>query len=219
MPLPEGDELTQAMEAARARTPRDLAEVRERDYFFVVGFSVWGLMAGIGIASLWNRVTRMSGRSLLATSPVLGLALIPLVLNFGWASRAGDHAARDWAYNLLMSVEPYGVIFTNGDNDTFPLWYAQEVEGVRRDVTVAVTSYLNTPWYVKQLRDLTRPCQPGQDPDADPTLILCQRPYTAENTGGHVHARPRRGGSRRQGADPVARTGAPPVTGGCSVMT
>ena len=183
MPLPEGDELTQAMEAARARTPTDLAEVRERDYFFVVGFSVWGLMAGIGIASLWDRVTRMSGRSLLATSPVLGLALIPLVLNFGWASRAGDHAARDWAYNLLMSVEPYGVIFTNGDNDTFPLWYAQEVEGVRRDVTVAVTSYLNTDWYVKQLRDLTRPCQPGQDPDADPTLILCQRPYTAENTG------------------------------------
>ncbi len=182
MPLPEGDELTQAMEAARARTPRDLAEVRERDYFFVVGFSVWGLMAGIGIASLWDRVTRMSGRSLAATSPVLGLALIPLVLNFGWASRAGDHAARDWAHNLLMSVEPYGVIFTNGDNDTFPLWYVQEVEGIRRDVTVAVTSYLNTDWYVKQLRDLTRPCQPGQDPDADPTVIVCQRPYTAENT-------------------------------------
>ena len=184
MPLPEGDELAQAMEASQARTPRDLAEVRERDYFFVVGFSVWGLMAGIGIASLWDRVTRMSGHSLLATSPVLGLALIPLLLNFGWASRAGDHAARDWAHNLLMSVEPYGVIFTNGDNDTFPLWYAQEVEGIRRDVTVAVTSYLNTPWYVKQLRDLTRPCQPGQDPDADPTLILCQRPYTADNTGG-----------------------------------
>ena len=182
MPLPEGDELRQAMDAANARTSRDLAEVRERDYFFVVGFSVWGLLAGIGIAGLWDRVTRMSGRSLAATSPVLGLALIPLVLNFGWASRSGDHAARDWAHNLLMSVEPYGVIFTNGDNDTFPLWYVQEVEGIRRDVTVAVTSYLNTPWYVRQLRDLTRPCQPGQDPDADPTLILCQRPYTAENT-------------------------------------
>ena len=183
MPLPEGDELTQLMEAKGARTSGDLREVRERDYFFAVGFSVWGLMAGIGIASLWDRVTRMSGRSLAATSPVLGLALIPLVLNFGWASRAGDHAARDWAYNLLMSIEPYGVIFTNGDNDTFPLWYVQEVEGIRRDVTVAVTSYLNTDWYVKQLRDLTRPCQPGQDPDADPTVIVCQRPYTAENTG------------------------------------
>ena len=182
MPLPEENELRQLMEDRNARTLGDLREVRERDYFFVVGFSVWGLLAGIGIAALWDRVRRMSGRSLAATSPVLGLALIPLVLNFGWASRAGDHAARDWAHNLLMSVEPYSVIFTNGDNDTFPLWYLQEVEGIRRDVTVAVTSYLNTPWYVKQLRDLTRPCQPGQDPDADPTLILCQRPYTAENT-------------------------------------
>ena len=183
MPLPQGEELQRAMEAANARTPRDLAEVRERDYFFVVGFSLWGLLAGIGIASLWDRTTRKSGRSLVATSPVLALALVPLVLNFSWASRSGDYAARDWAHNLLMSVEPYGLLFTNGDNDTFPLWYLQEVEGIRRDVTVAVTSYLNTDWYVKQLRDLTRPCRPDQDPDADPTRILCQRPYTAENTG------------------------------------
>ena len=162
--------------------PLDFREVRERDYFFTVGFSVWGLLAGIGIAGLWDWVRRRSGRSLAFGAPVLGLAFIPLVLNFGWASRAGDHSARDWAYNLLMSVEPYGILFTNGDNDTFPLWYLQEVEGIRRDVTVAVTSYLNTDWYVKQLRDLTRPCGPGEDPDADPTRILCQRPYTAENT-------------------------------------
>ncbi len=160
----------------------DFREVRERDYFYTVGFSVWGLMAGIGIAGLWDRVRRRSGRSLAFGAPVLGLALIPLVCNFNWASRADDHSARDWAYNLLMSVEPYGLLFTNGDNDTFPLWYLQEVEGIRRDVTVAVTSYLNTDWYVKQLRDLTSPCKPGEDPDADPTLIVCQRPYTAENT-------------------------------------
>ena len=70
-------------------------------------------------------------------------------VNFNWASRAGDYSARDWAYNLLMSVEPYGLIFTEGDNDTFPLWYLQEVEGIRRDVTVAVESYFNIPWYVK----------------------------------------------------------------------
>ncbi|MDE2975587.1 MAG: DUF2723 domain-containing protein [Gemmatimonadota bacterium] len=182
MPLPEGAELRRAMEAVSALTPRDIAEVRERDYFFVVGFSVWGLMAGLGIAGLWDRTIRRSGRSPAATSPVLALALVPLALNFSWASRSGDYAARDWAHNLLMSVEPYGIIFTNGDNDTFPLWYLQEVEGIRRDVTVAVGSYLNTDWYVKQLRDLTRPCRPGEDPDADPTRILCQRPYTAENT-------------------------------------
>ena len=77
MPLPEGGELQRAMEAANADTPRDLAEVRERDYFFVVGFSVWGLLAGIGIASLWDRITRRTGRPLVATSPVLALALVP----------------------------------------------------------------------------------------------------------------------------------------------
>lgn len=161
---------------------RELHEVRERDYFFIVGFSVWGLLAGIGIAALWQRLARLTGRSLALGAPALGLALIPLVLNFDRASRNDDYAARDWGYNLLMSVEPYGLLFTNGDNDTFPLWYLQEVEGIRRDVTVAVTSYLNTHWYVKQLRELTRPCAPGEDPEAEPTRILCQRPYTADNT-------------------------------------
>ncbi len=169
----------------------DKHEVRERDYFFIVGFSVWGLMAGIGIATLWRRayeaLTARFGwaerKAMLAGAPVLALALVPLVLNFDRARRDNDYSARDWAYNLLMSVEPYGLIFTNGDNDTFPLWYLQEVEGIRRDVTIAVTSYLNTPWYVTQLRKLTRPCKPGEDPAADPTRIVCQRPYSAENTG------------------------------------
>ncbi len=156
-------------------------EVRERDYFFVVGFSVWGLISGIGLAGLWKSLSRKLG-SMKMASPVLLLALVPLVLNFQRASRSDDYSARDWAYNLLMSVEPYALIFTNGDNDTFPLWYLQEVEGIRRDVVVAVTSYLNTDWYVKQLRGLSRPCGPGEDPDVDPTRILCQRPYTPVGT-------------------------------------
>jgi len=174
---------------ARDRFPgMEMHEVRERDYFFIASFSVWGVWAGIGLAALWRRLAERVARSsapgrrpYAVTAPVLVLGLIPLVANWSWASRAHDYAARDWAYNLLMSVEPYGVLFTNGDNDTFPLWYLQEVEGIRRDVTVIVMSYLNTPWYVKQIQKLTTPCAPGQDPNADPTRIICQRPYEADH--------------------------------------
>lgn len=162
---------------------RGLHEVRERDYFFLVSFSVWGLWAGMGIVTLWREAALELKTTLAKASPILGLALIPLVLNWSWASRADDYSARDWAYNLLMSVEPYAVLFTNGDNDTFPLWYLQEVEGIRQDVTVIVGSYLNTDWYARQLKQLTSPCEPGVDPADTPTLIVCQRPYTADNTG------------------------------------
>ena len=157
-------------------------EVRERDYFFIVGFSIWGLWSGVGLAALWQRFTEQLKGNWLRASPILLLALVPLILNWSWASRKGDYSARDWGYNLLMSVEPYAVLFTNGDNDTFPLWYLQEAEGIRRDVTVIVTSYLNTPWYTKQIRDLTRPCPAGIDPAQSPTVIVCQRPYSAALT-------------------------------------
>ena len=158
-------------------SPDDVHEVRERDYFFVVGFSVWGLWAGIGIAALWQETTARLKGSWSRAAPVLALALIPLLFNWSWASRRSDYSARDWAYNLLMSVEPYGVLFTNGDNDTFPLWYLQETEGIRRDVTVIVTSYLNLDWYVEQIRDLTTPCPPGVQASDSRTTIVCQRPY------------------------------------------
>jgi len=138
---------------------RTLHEVRERDYFFVASFLFWGALAGIGLVWAWDAAARAikGARGHLALSPILALALIPLAFNWAWASRAGDYAARDWAYDLLMSVEPYGIIFTNGDNDTFPLWYLQEVEGLRQDVTVIVGQYLFTSWYPKQLQALTRP--------------------------------------------------------------
>ena len=152
----------------------DLHEVRERDYFYIAGFIVWGVLAGIGLTGIWH----MAARGLRRPGPVTGsrvpvagarlalgivtflaalMALTPLAANWRWASRAGDYAARDWAYDLLQSVEPYSVLFTNGDNDTFPLWYLQEVEGIRRDVTVIVGQYLFTQWYPRQLQELTRP--------------------------------------------------------------
>lgn len=151
---------------------QDLHEVRERDYFYVAGFLIWGCLAGIGLAWTWHTlagVTKGTRRYLMA-SPVLLIAAFPIVLNWRWASRAGDYAAHDWAYDLLMSVEPYAVLFTNGDNDTFPLWYMQEVEGVRRDVTVIVGQYLATTWYPRQLERHTRPGS--------------QRRFDAESAGG-----------------------------------
>jgi hypothetical protein len=175
---------------------RALHEVRERDYFFIVSFSVWGLWAGVGIATLWKEASAELGTSLAKVSPILGLALIPLVANWSWASRADDYTARDWAYNLLMSVEPYSILFTNGDNDTFPLWYIQEVEGIRQDVTVIVTSYLNTEWYTKQIRDLTAPCPPGVAASDDPTRIVCQRPYVFHNTDAAYVADPAEAGNK-----------------------
>ena len=156
------------------------SEVRERDYFYTITFSVWGLWVGVGLTALWLRLSEVLGERrnrLLLASPVLALGLLPLGLNWKYASRSGDYAARDFAYNLLQSVDPYGVLITNGDNDTFPLWYLQEVEGIRRDVTVVVMSYFNTPWYPKQLRDLTAPCQQPNQSLSDVTRVICQRPY------------------------------------------
>ena len=140
-------------------TDPNLHEVRERDYFFMAGFALWGMLSGVGLTWAWATVagSLRNARASLATSPLLLVAVIPLALNWQWASRAGDWAARDWAYDLLMSVEPYAVLFTNGDNDTFPLWYAQEVEGIRKDVTVIVGQYLHTLWYPKQLQRITSP--------------------------------------------------------------
>jgi len=151
-------------------TDPELHEVRERDYFYVAGFQLWGFLAGLGLAWAWQGLARAvrSERRFALAAPVLLVALIPLALNWRWASRAGDYAARDWAYDLLVSVEPYAVLFTNGDNDTFPLWYLQEVEGIRRDVTVIVGQYLFTDWYPRQLERLTRP---GNQRSFDPTLV------------------------------------------------
>ena len=141
----------------------DMHEVRERDYFFTVSFQVWGLFAGIGLAGIYRAIrerlgsatARGGGMSVLA-SGVLVLALLPFFLNFNAASRRhGPEAtlARDFAYNLLQNIEPYGIVFTNGDNDTFPLWYLQEAEEIRRDVSVVNLSLGNTDWYLRQLRD------------------------------------------------------------------
>ena len=134
-------------------------EVRERDYFFMCSFAIWGIWVGMGIAALMEWIADSfkarqpdGDRRWIYATPVLALALIPLLGNNLTASRKGETLARDFAYDVLQSVEPYGVLVTAGDNDTFPLWYAQEVEGIRRDVTVVNLSLSNTDWYVRQIQ-------------------------------------------------------------------
>ena len=130
-------------------------EVRDRDYFYLWSYSTWSVWAALGLAAVWRvlavRTGEVNPRRWLQTAPVLLIGIIPLTGNWRDASRAGETATREWAHDLLNSIEPYGILVTLGDNDTFPLWYAQEVEGVRPDVTVAVTSLLNTDWYPRGL--------------------------------------------------------------------
>ena len=142
-------------------------EVRDRDYFYLWSFSPWGVWAALGLMYIWENLAALFGTvdtrygkqtvalpsrdSLLKTTPILLLAGIPLFTNMHTAPRHGQTYTRDFAHDLLDSVEPYGVLVTVGDNDTFPLWYAQEVEGIRKDVVIANTSLLNTDWYTRQI--------------------------------------------------------------------
>jgi transmembrane protein TMEM260 (protein O-mannosyltransferase) len=148
----------------QANLPR---EVRERDYFFVGSFAVFGAFVACGFGAMMQGIVeglrdRGSPRARWAVaSSVLLLALVPLFGNHATASRAHETMARDFAYDMLNSVEPYGVLITAGDNDTFPLWYAQEVEGIRPDVTLANLSLMNTDWH---LRQLARRQTPAFDP-------------------------------------------------------
>ena len=208
-------------------------EVRDRDYFYLWSFSAWSVWAALGLVFVWETIAAVIGsekarvgnetldlprrRSWALATPVLALALIPLFANWKSASRAGQTDTADFAADLLNSVEPYGILITSGDNDTFPLWYAQEVEGIRRDVIVACLSLLNTDWYTRQL--LRRPIYeydslrgPGiyrgkawrkpsgpplhltiQQADAVPSVIELSSPQTfrKEGTGIVVNIQPR----------------------------
>ncbi len=153
-------------------------EVRERDYFFVVSFQVWGMFVALGLVTL---VRSWRSRGMLAAAALI--TLLPFAANFTAASRRhGPDAtiARDLAYNLLQSVEPYGVLFGFGDNDTFPVWYLQEVEGVRQDVTLINLSLANLDWYLRQLASRpTRPFDPAHAPAIYRTLAPPQPPAGA----------------------------------------
>ncbi len=137
---------------------------RPRDYSFVANFFAVGLWVGIGAAGLLEslrtglRKLRIQAPSVRAAGGV-GLTVLLFAVpgqmlseNYDDHDRSGRYAARDMAYNMLTSVAEDSILFTYGDNDTYPLWYLQNVEGVRPDVRVVNLSLLGTPWYAKQLK-------------------------------------------------------------------
>ena len=137
-------------------------EVRNRDYFFLPGFMFFALSMGLGIsgllASLGSWLEKI--RPTLAKPLVGGLSLIILALPImplqrGFTShnnRSNNYLPYDYAYNLLNSCDKDAILFTNGDNDTFPLWFLQNVEKIRLDVRVVNLSLINTKWYIKQMK-------------------------------------------------------------------
>lgn len=132
-------------------------EVRDRDYFFVASFAAWGVWVAIGLADLAREwIPRFRARGRQVAVGVFAVGLVPLALNFRAATRRQTPEAtlaRDFAHALLQSVPPNAVLFTWGDNDTFPLWYVQSVERFRPDVTVVCLALAQTAWYIKQIRD------------------------------------------------------------------
>ncbi|OGX91173.1 glycosyltransferase family 117 protein [Hymenobacter coccineus] len=139
-------------------------EPRERDYTFAgatFAFAIWIGLGVLGLADLLRSVIKSEGPRA-AVAIALGLVAPGILVAQGWDDhdRSGRYNSVDSAKNLLNSCAPNAILFTNGDNDTFPLWYAQEVEGVRTDVRVAVLSYLNTDWYIQQMKRRSYLSQP-----------------------------------------------------------
>ncbi|MBK8943908.1 MAG: DUF2723 domain-containing protein [Ignavibacteriae bacterium] len=134
---------------------------RERDYFYVGAFFVFSIWIALGIRGIFDLLSEFLSNSsvkkpIFTAIAILMMILIPanmLATNYFGNDRSRNFVPWDYSYNILQSAAPNAIIFTNGDNDTFPLWYLQDVEGVRRDVRIANLSLLNTPWYIYQLKN------------------------------------------------------------------
>jgi hypothetical protein len=131
-------------------------EPRERDYGFAGSFYAFSIWIGLGIMALYELIRKVTPQPLAAGSALIICTLaVPYIMAAdGWDdhNRSHRYTARDYASNYLNSCASNAILFTNGDNDTFPLWYAQEVEGIRTDVRVVNLSLLNTDWYIDQIK-------------------------------------------------------------------
>lgn len=128
---------------------------RERDYAYAGSFYAFAIWIGLGVLAIIDSVKKyMSPKGAAVAVTAASLFLVPGIMakeNWDDHDRSHRYIARDLAYNYLNSCDENSILFTNGDNDTFPLWYIQEVEGVRTDVRVCNLSYLQTDWYIDQM--------------------------------------------------------------------
>jgi hypothetical protein len=149
-------------------------EPRERDYGFAGSFYAFAIWIGLGVAAIYDSLKKFApGPMVAGLSTVVCLIAVPgIMAKGGWDdhNRSDRYTARDYAINYLESCKKNAILFTNGDNDTFPLWYAQEVENVRTDIRVVNLSLLNTDWYIDQIK------RKAYDSDAVP-LSLTQEKY------------------------------------------
>jgi len=151
---------------------------RERDYAYAGSFYAFAIWCGIGVAAITDLLKKykISGTAVAAAVSLLCLLVPAQMASQTWDDhdRSGRYTCRDFGQNYLMSLQEKGepIIFTNGDNDTFPLWYNQEVEGVRTDARVCNLSYLQTDWYIDQM------CRPAYNspsvPITWPRLDYCK---------------------------------------------
>ena len=133
---------------------------RERDYAYAGSFYAYAIWCGMGVVALWDILRRLLKKvnpvAIAAVVTALSIIVPIQMASQTWDDhdRSGRYTCRDFGQNYLMSLQDEGfpIVFTNGDNDTFPLWYNQDVEGVRTDARVCNLSYLQTDWYIDQMR-------------------------------------------------------------------
>ncbi|MBN2072053.1 MAG: DUF2723 domain-containing protein [Candidatus Krumholzibacteriota bacterium] len=166
------------------------SEPRERDYFYGPGFYFFAIFIGIGASAFLMMLleqVKETGRDLRklivpAGVLIILLSLLPAAHQWHRHDRSNNYLARDYAYNMLASLEPDAILVTNGDNDTYPLWYIQNVEHFRTDVRIVNRMLLNTSWYVKQVRDHI----PGAPITWTDDQIDSLRPVRSERDGGII---------------------------------
>ena len=162
---------------------------RERDYAYAGSFYAYAIWCGLGVLAIYDMLKKKLKGNDVAVAGVVGIAclLVPIQMaSQTWDDhdRSGRYTCRDFGQNYLMTLQDKGnpIIFTNGDNDTFPLWYNQETEGVRTDARVCNLSYLQTDWYIDQMK------RPAYDSPSVP--ITWPRIDFCSGTNDYIEVRP-----------------------------